>query len=82
MSTIPTKGLIGETIVDVRPMTKKEQAEEGWDRPAAVLVLSNGTRVYALADDEGNEPGCLATCDTSNQSHLVLVPLKLPRRKK
>lgn len=51
-------------IVDIRPMTKKELKNEGWeDTPhyhiPKVLVLKDGTVLYPSMDDEGNGPGRL-----------------------
>jgi hypothetical protein len=57
------KELIGKKIVEVRQMTDEEVEYEGW--PGAgddtVLVLDDGTRVYASCDPEGNMPGALFT---------------------
>ena len=52
------------SIVDIRPMTKTELKNEGWeDTPACyvpnVIVLYDGTKLYASQDDEGNGPGRL-----------------------
>jgi hypothetical protein len=66
--------VIGQTIVAVRAMTKKEQQEEGWDEdchgPATVIVLSNSTRIYASQDDEGNGPGALFGTDKYGSFYL------------
>lgn len=52
--------LIGRRITAVRAMTAPEAAAEGWTfdmhGPPAVLVLDDGTRIYASRDSEGN--GC------------------------
>lgn len=52
--------IIGKTIKEVRPMTNAEAEAEGWedwhDR-AIVVVLDDGTKVYASRDTEGNGPG-------------------------
>lgn len=56
------KELIGKTIVAVRPMSDEELEGEMWDRSAKtpiVLVLSDGTLLYASRDGEGNGPGML-----------------------
>lgn len=53
--------LVGKKIIEVRQMTEEEVEYEGW--PGAgddtVLVLDDGTRVYASCDPEGNMPGAL-----------------------
>jgi hypothetical protein len=57
------KRLIGRRIVEVRPLTEKEFAREGWDldvncRPPA-LVLDDGQVLFPARDPEGNGPGAL-----------------------
>lgn len=49
--------IVGAKIVEVRKMTKKETAMEGWYRPGMVLVLSTGAVLYTSQDEEGNGPG-------------------------
>lgn len=49
----------GRRIAEVRRMTSAEMSAEGWSQPATVLVLEDGTLIYASRDDEGNGPGVL-----------------------
>tara|TARA_Y100000592_G_C5194609_1_gene187710 strand:- start:64 stop:267 length:204 start_codon:yes stop_codon:yes gene_type:complete len=49
----------GRTIETVRPMTPDEQDVEGWSRPAIVIVLDDGTKIYPSRDQEGNGPGAI-----------------------
>jgi hypothetical protein len=60
---MPTKSkdpVVGHKIVEMRPMTTEEMKKEGWyDKAPTVLVLSNGTKLYASRDDEGNGAGAL-----------------------
>jgi hypothetical protein len=54
--------LEGAKIVNVREMTKKEADAEDWSlrsNGCRVLVLSNGVKLYASQDYEGNGPGAL-----------------------
>jgi hypothetical protein len=53
--------LVGKKIIEVRQMTEEEVEYEGWPGPGddTVLVLDDGTRVYASCDPEGNMPGAL-----------------------
>ena len=55
--------IIGQKVAAIRNMTKEELAEEGWEfsnpLSTTVIVLSNGTLLYASADEEGNGPGAL-----------------------
>lgn len=54
--------LLDKTIKNVRYMDNEEMEAEGWEnghhRPA-VLVLEDGTKLYASCDGEGNAPGML-----------------------
>lgn len=54
---------LGLSIVDVRTMTTAEKEAEGWDHSylneTSVLVLSDGSVIYASADYEGNGAGAL-----------------------
>ena len=52
----------GQTIKQIRKMTKKEMESEGWDNSCQtpyVLILSNGVKLYSSADYEGNASGAL-----------------------
>lgn len=54
--------IIGATVTNVRPMTVDEADAEGWEinprwGAPTVIVLSNGTKIYASRDSEGNGPG-------------------------
>jgi hypothetical protein len=51
--------VIGLRIVDVRGMTSAEVNKEGWGQSTTVLVLEDGTKIYASRDEEGNGPGAL-----------------------
>ena len=64
--------MVGHTVVQVRPMTKREREMVGFvkdeyeDRECcaagvAVLVLSNGATVFAACDPELNDGGHLVT---------------------
>jgi len=49
----------GQTVKRVRPMTRAEMVNEGWEESGMVIVLNNGTLLYASRDDEGNGPGTI-----------------------
>ena len=56
------KELVGRRIVNVRMMTSLEKEREGWgDSPhtSAVLVLDDGSAIFASSDYEGNDSGAL-----------------------
>jgi hypothetical protein len=56
-------------IVKIRPLTTKELASEHWDTNSNVtcLVLSNGTKLYASQDSEGNGPGTMFGTDVNGR---------------
>lgn len=57
--------VVGQTIVDMRPMTDEEREVHGWGdgygscEADVVLVLSNGVVLYPSRDEEGNGGGSL-----------------------
>ena len=53
--------LAGCRIVEVRAMSARELAAEGWDgdETVPVLVLDNGSILFPSRDEEGNGPGAL-----------------------
>lgn len=62
MSKLETANeIVGSTIVDIRPMTASEMADEGWRKNEIpmVIVLSSGTILYPSQDTEGNDAGSL-----------------------
>jgi hypothetical protein len=78
--------LRGLKIIDYRPATPNELEAQGWDEDELrwgqephVIVLSNGTKLFASSDGEGNEPGALFVVDANDS--LVAVdgtPIKEP----
>jgi hypothetical protein len=67
--------IIGQKITSVRKLTPEDYEREGWDHDrfaiGAVLVLENGTVLYASRDDEGNGPGTLIGADADGTSFYV-----------
>lgn len=65
----------GQKIVDVREMTEDELEREHW-HPVhgnpVVLVLEDGTKIYASQDSEGNGPGALF--GTRGERSFYVVP--------
>lgn len=51
--------LVGRTIKRVRYMQPDEVAEFGWCGCPVVLELDDGTLLYPVRDDEGNDAGML-----------------------
>ena len=51
--------LLNRRIVEVRYLNREECDQLGWGRASVVLVLDDGTTVYAARDAEGNDAGAL-----------------------
>ena len=69
--------IIGKKIVKVRKMTRAEAQREGWDitnQLATVLVLGDGTKLYASRDDEGNGIGTMFGSTKVGEQFYVVSP--------
>lgn len=75
------KKLIGLQITNVRYMTDEECAELSIQHRALLLTLNDGTVLYAMTDDEGNEAGVLmARSKDGQQTHFSALPRRERRR--
>ena len=56
-------------IVEIREITQEELDSEDWDEHngSPVIVLADGTRLYASCDYEGNGPGAIFTLDAKGE---------------
>ena len=52
--------LIGRTIASVRYMNEEEADEMGWDRTPLVIIFGDGTYLFPMSDDEGNDAGAMS----------------------
>lgn len=65
---------INQRIVGIRPMRKDEADREGWSHwdsmrgLSVVIVLGDGTKLYASSDPEGNDSGCIFAVDPTGQT--------------
>ena len=89
MSNSPDS-LVGLRIAALRAMTEAEMLAEGWVSygPVTVLVLEDGTKLYAAKDAEGNGPGALFGLDQEGAfrvqvppSRVFMVPKTPPKRR-
>lgn len=64
--------LVGGTIKSVRWMTAAEMEKEGWSRPAVVMEMEEGGKIYASQDEEGNGPGALFGEDKNGDTIYVM----------
>jgi hypothetical protein len=65
--------LVGLQIAGVRYTTDQERREFYVDHRGPVLVLSDGTALYVMADDEGNDAGALVARDKDGQETIFPV---------
>lgn len=68
--------LIGKTVRSVRAMTKQEVDLEGWYRGTTVIEFTDGTKIYASQDEEGNGPGTIFGEDNKGAQFYVFPPRK------
>ena len=68
--------MVGRTIKDVRLLTDKEMNDNYWDsnERSAVLVLDDGTTLYASQDYEGNGPGAIFGTNKNGKDMFVVYP--------
>ena len=58
-----SKLLVGRTIVGVDYISEEERDQHYLAHRAIVLRLDNGLEIFPMADEEGNDAGCLFTTD-------------------
>ena len=64
--------LVGRKIVEIRWMTQKEAKESLWDYQPVILILDDGTSIYPMSDDEGNQAGSLYHCGAEQSTIPVM----------
>ena len=53
------KTLVGKTIKEVRYMTDEEADQCMWYKKPIVIIFTDGTYIYPMMDDEGNDGGAI-----------------------
>lgn len=66
-----TKAMKNLVVKQVRRMSQKELDDYGWRRSAPVIEFTNGLKIIASMDDEGNDAGALM----SNLRDLPVLPI-------
>lgn len=62
--------LVGKTIKTVSYMTDVEQSLNLWSKKALVIEFTDGSFMYPMSDDEGNDAGAL-TVVTGDDSQTI-----------
>lgn len=63
--------LVGRRIVSVEYMPRDAADKNGWTYRPIVLHLDDGTALFPMRDDEGNDAGALAT----SRADLPTIPV-------
>ena len=53
--------LVGKTIAKIEYLTSEEGEEMMWYKLPLVITFTDGSWIFPMADDEGNDGGSLAT---------------------
>lgn len=70
-NTVARQRLLNRRIVEVRYLTADECRRLMWNRSSVVLVLDDGTSVYAARDAEGNDAGSLHGVSGSGEEFVL-----------
>ena len=66
------KAYQGKKIVNVRYMSDEERDAYGWTHKPMVIFFDDGSYLFPMSDDEGNEAGALCTSHDNLQTIAVL----------
>ena len=65
------KFLKGKTIKAVRYMSQEEKEQYMWDSRPLAIFFTDGSFIFPMADDEGNDGGALCT----SSKELPVIPV-------
>jgi len=65
--------LVGRKITSVRYMTDKEQQSFGWYKKAVVITLDDGSVMFPMSDDEGNDAGVIQVFSKEGETLLHTI---------
>ena len=67
--------LLGQRIVRMHYMSKKDAEGLGWYKRPLMLMLENGTWIIPQQDDEGNDGGALWLMNNTKELKETLAPV-------
>ncbi len=70
-----TELLKGKTIKRVEYFTDVEMNELGWHRNPAIIIFTDGTFLYGMRDDEGNDGGSIYYAGDTNDTNEIIHPI-------
>lgn len=65
--------LVGRKITSVRYMTDQEQKDFGWYKKAVVITLDDGSVMFPMSDDEGNDAGVIQVFSKEGETLLHTI---------
>lgn len=65
--------LLGRTITAIDYLNENECDEMGWYSAPVVITLDDGTHIYPVADDEGNDGGALHYNKKGDSNYIIPV---------
>lgn len=65
------KQLKGKTIARVRYLTEDEMEDNMWYRRGVVIIFTDGSLCYPVADDEGNDSGVIFGIDKDSKDFVL-----------
>ena len=66
------KAYQGKKIVNVQYMSDEEREAYGWAHRPMVIFFDDGSYLFPMSDDEGNEAGALCTSHDNLQTIAVI----------
>ena len=66
-----SKFLVGKTIKKIEYLTEQEAYKCGWNQIPLVIIFTDGSYIFPMADDEGNNGGAIAT----SSEELPTIPV-------
>ena len=67
-----SKFLVGKTIKKIEYLTEQEAEGLGWNQIPLVIIFTDGSYIFPMADDEGNNGGAIATSSKELQTIPVM----------
>ncbi len=67
--------LLGQRIVQMQYMSKKDAEEMCWYKRPLMLMLENGTWIIPQCDDEGNDGGAMWLMNNDRELKETLAPV-------
>lgn len=67
------KILVGKTIKKVQYLSREDAQKMGWYKRPLVIVFTDGSFIYAMRDDEGNDAGAMWGRD--EEENEITIPV-------